>query len=77
MGFVDERRKVIITLTDGVWEFKALDGSVLSKPEGADESLRRHWPKLQNSRSSFPESTARRSLLTERTTISRSKDFSI
>ena len=39
MGFVDERRKVIITLTDGVWEFKALDGSVLSKPEGADEKL--------------------------------------
>lgn len=39
MGFVDERRKVVITLPEGVWEFKALDGSVLSSPEGADEKL--------------------------------------
>ena len=39
MGFVDERRKVVITLEEGIWEFKALDGSVISKPENADEEL--------------------------------------
>ena len=39
MGFVDERRKVVITLADGIWEFKALDGSVISKPDSADEKL--------------------------------------
>ena len=39
MGFVDERRKVVITLADGIWEFKALDGSVISKPDNADEKL--------------------------------------
>lgn len=39
MGFVDESRKVIITIPEGVWVFKALDGSVISSPEGADEKL--------------------------------------
>ncbi len=39
MGFVDESRKVIITLKEGIWTFKALDGSVISSPKGADAEL--------------------------------------
>jgi fatty-acyl-CoA synthase len=39
MNFINERRKVLITKGDETWIFKALDGSVIEKPEGADESV--------------------------------------
>lgn len=39
MSFIDGRRKVIIKLDDKTWIFKAVDGSVIEKPEGCDEKL--------------------------------------
>jgi fatty-acyl-CoA synthase len=39
MGFVDEHRKVIITNSGKTWIFKALDGSVIEEPAGADSAM--------------------------------------
>lgn len=39
MGFVDERRKVFIKVDGNTWCFKALDGSVIDKPSGADDAM--------------------------------------
>ena len=40
MSFIDGRRKVIIKSDDKTWVFKAVDGSVIEKPEEADEKRR-------------------------------------
>ncbi len=39
MKFINENRKVIISSEGKEWKFKALDGSVISSPEGADADL--------------------------------------
>ena len=39
MSFIDGRRKVIVKSDEKTWVFKAVDGSVIEKPEDADEKL--------------------------------------
>lgn len=39
MSFIDGRRKVIIKAGNDTWTFKAVDGTVIEAPNGADEKL--------------------------------------
>ena len=39
MNFIDEKRKVYVRAEGNTWVFKAVDGSVIEKPEAADEAL--------------------------------------